>query len=146
MPDFPDAVSSEHLVDLHFTLDTPPAIVGAAPLGRRSIHLVKGGTFGGPRLRGTIRPGGGDWLLSYDGGHNELDVRATLETDDGALVYVQYRGVLKVDAADPANPYFRTQPRFETGHEKYKWLNTIVCVGYGAVAPGGVGYRIFAIT
>jgi hypothetical protein len=118
---------------------------------------VTGGTFEGPKLRGTVRAGGGDWLLSHDDGHNELDVRATLETDDGALIYVRYGGVLKVEPAvaanavaganvSPASYYFRTQPRFETGSERYKWLNTLVSIGYGAFGPGTVSYRIFAIT
>jgi hypothetical protein len=127
------------------------------PFGQRSIHPVTGGTFEGPKLRGTVRAGGGDWLLSSAGGHNELDVRATLETDDGALIYLRYGGVLKVDQAlvtriiggedvDHASYYFRTQPRFETGHEKYAWLNALVCIGYGSFGPGWVRYRIFGIT
>jgi hypothetical protein len=117
---------------------------------------VKGGTFEGPKLRGTVRPGGGDWLLSFDGDYNELDVRASMQTDDGALIYLSYHGVLKVDAAtiervmtgtevDPATYYFRTTPRFETGAEQYAWLNTLVTVAYGYFGPGKVGYRVFAI-
>jgi len=130
--------------------------VGAGPYGVRSIHTVTGGTFEGPKLRGTVHAGGGDWLLT-SASHNELDVRATLETDDGALLYVTYRGVLKAEPAimarviggedvSPASYYFRTAPRFETGHGKYAWLNALVCVGYGRFGPGVVGYRIFAIT
>jgi hypothetical protein len=42
--------------------------------------------------------------------------------------------------------YFRTTPRFETGHERYAWLNTLVCVGYGWFGAGAVGYRVFGIT
>ena len=139
----------------HFTLEAP-AQVGAGPYGARSIHIITGGTFEGHRLRGTVRAGGGDWLLS-SADYHELDVRATLETDDGALIYVTYRGALKIDPAifarvaggeeaDPAQYYFRTAPRFETGHEKYAWINSVVCIGYGAVGVGSVAYRIFAIT
>jgi hypothetical protein len=80
-----------------------------------------------------------------------------MQTDDGALIYLSYRGVLKVDPAvaervisgedvDPASYYFRTTPRFETGHESYTWLNSLVCVAYGAFGPGMVSYRMFAIT
>lgn len=155
MPKFPDAVMTEHLLDVRFTLEVP-AQIGAGPYGARSIHIITGGAFEGPRLRGTVRTGGGDWLLSSTDYH-ELDVRATLETDDGALIYVTYRGALRIDPAifarvaggedvDPTDYYFRTTPRFETGHEKYTWLNSLVGVGYGAVGAGSVAYRIFAIT
>jgi hypothetical protein len=151
----PDAVSGEHLLDARIDL-APGLQLGVGPYGRRSIIDIKGGTFEGPKLRGTVHAGGADWLLS-SGEHNELDVRATFETDDGALLYVTYRGVLKVDAAiaarvmggeavSPAEYYFRTAPRIETGHEKYAWLNALVCVGYGWFGPNVVGYRIFAIT
>jgi hypothetical protein len=155
MPNFPDAVSAEHLLDTHITLEAPQAI-GATPFGQRSVFIVTGGTFEGQRLRGTVLPGGGDWLRSDSDGYNELDVRATIQTDDGALIHVHYNGVLKIDAAvaarvmkgddvDPASFYFRTTPRFETGHERYAWLNTLVCVAYGSFGPGWVAYRIFAI-
>jgi hypothetical protein len=152
---FPDTVTGEHLLDVHFTLE-PAVNVGGGPYGARSIHIISGGTFEGPRLRGTVWPGGGDWLLS-SAEYHELDVRATFETDDGALIYVTYRGALKIDLAllgrmaggeevDPAQYYFRTAPRFETGHEKYAWLNSLVCVGYGVPGVGSVSYRMFAIS
>jgi uncharacterized protein DUF3237 len=155
MTDLPDAITGEHLLDVHFTL-APPEQVGAGPYGMRSIYVITGGSFEGARLRGTARPGGADWLLS-PASHNEIDVRGTLETDDGALIYITYRGVLKVDSAlaarviggediSPSAYYFRTTPRFETGHEKYDWLNSLVCVGYGRFGAGVVDYRVFAIT
>jgi hypothetical protein len=154
MPNFPDALTTEHLLDLHATLEAPQAI-GATPQGQRSVFIVTGGTFEGPKLNGRLLPGGGDWLLAH-ATYNELDVRATIETDDGALIYVHYRGVLQIDPVvaasvmqgedvDPASFYFRTTPRFETGHEKYAWLNALVCVGYGSFGPGTVSYRIFSI-
>jgi hypothetical protein len=155
MAKFPNSISAEHLLDTHITLEAPQ-VIGATPLGQRSVFIVTGGTFEGHRLRGTVLPGGGDWLLSFAGGHNELDVRATIKTDDGALIYVRYQGVLHVDPAvaargasgedlDPASYYFRVPMRFETGHEKYAWLNTLVCIGYGAFGPGTVSYRVFGI-
>ena len=151
----PDAVSGELLLDARIDL-APGWQVGVGPFGRRSIIDIKGGTFEGPKLRGTVHAGGADWLLS-SGEHNELDVRLTMEADDGALLYLTYRGVLKVDptlaarvlggeTVSASEYYFRTAPRFETGHENYAWLNSTVCVGYGWFGPNVVGYRIFAIT
>lgn len=155
MVTLPDSLTTEHLLDARIQLADPEP-VGDTPMGRRSIYIVRGGTFEGPKLRGTVRPGGGDWLLSFAGNYNELDVRGTFETDDGAVIFIHYHGVLVVDPAtaaramtgepvDPSTYYFRTTPRFETGHEKYAWLNTLVTVGYGWFGRNEVGYRLFAV-
>ena len=155
MPKLPDSIETDFLLEAHIQLE-PPEVIGATPLGRRSIHGVTGGTFEGPRLRGVFHPGGGDWLLSLPDGANYLDVRATLETDDGALIYLSYHGVLDgapevaIRAASgedvpPAEYYFRTAPRFETGSEKYAWLNKLICIGTGYFGRQIVGYRIFAV-
>jgi hypothetical protein len=151
---FPDAPSFEHLFDAHIDLEVPEDI-GVAPYGRRSVHIVRDGVVEGPRINGRVRAGGGDWLLTSES-HHELDVRGTIETDDGALVYLSYRGVLKVtpevmrrvlegEDVDASEFYFRTTPRFETGHEKYAWLNTTVAVGYGRFGAQKVAYRVFAV-
>ena len=131
--------------------------LGATPLGNRRIAEVSGGSFEGPKLRGRILPAaGGDWLVIRNDGVLQLDVRITLETDDGALIYMTYRGVRhgpddvisRLNAGedvDPSEFYFRTAPFFETGTEKYAWLNSIVCVAKGSRAPGGVAYRVFEV-
>ena len=70
---------------------TVPEIVdlGQTPLGGRKIAPVAGGTFQGERIRGTVMPSpGGDWLLMRADGVLTLDVRLTLKTDDGALIYM----------------------------------------------------------
>lgn len=155
MPKLPEAIETELLLEAHIQLEVPENI-GATPFGRRSVHIVTGGTFEGPRLRGVFRPGGGDWLLSLPDGANHLDVRTTLETDDGALIHVAYHGILDVapeiavraasgQDVSPSEYYFRTAPRFETGAEKYAWLNKLVCVGTGYFGRQTVGYRIFAV-
>ncbi|HET6615869.1 MAG TPA: DUF3237 domain-containing protein [Dehalococcoidia bacterium] len=154
MPDFPESLDLEHLFDADIDL-APGERIGATPFGHRSTIIVTGGTIEGPRLRGTMRPGGGDWLLT-SGTHNELDVRATIETHDGALIHLWYRGVLKAEPdvmrrvlsgedVSTREYYFRTTPRFETGDERYAWLNDMVCVAYGWFGPGKVGYRVFGV-
>ena len=40
---------------------------------------------------------------------------------------------------------FRITPTFETGLEKYAWLNHLVSVGVGRRTPTGLSYRIYAI-
>ena len=133
-----------------------PIEIGACSYGTRSIFNVTGGSFEGPRLRGTIVPGGGDWLLIDAEGVGRLDVRIALEAEDGARIYVQYFGVLiineKVKTAleqgggcEYEDTYFMTQPRFETGDARSGWLNKIVAVAEGRVRPGAVEYRVFEL-
>jgi len=118
----------------------PGQPVGKTPHGTRNIVYVKDGTVTGPKIRGTILQGGGDWLLVRPDGIAEVDVRATIELDNGALVYTHYRGVINMQTG-----YFRTTPRFETASEEYNWLNNIVTVGVGESKPGGVRYAIHQI-
>src|SRR3954447_9908818 len=100
--------------------------IGAVPHGARVTALIAGGQFDGPRLRGTVLPGGGDWTLLRGDGVLELDLRITLQTDDGALIHMTSFGlrhgppaviaaIARGDSVDPSSYYFRTTPRFETG-------------------------------
>jgi hypothetical protein len=139
-----------------YSADLLPAVaVGPGPYGNRLVFEVSGGTFEGPRLRGRLLTGGGDWLLLDGEGIGHLDVRATFETDDGALIYVQYFGRLEVTDAVMAalggqgetrfgDQHFFSQPRFETGDERYRWLNRVIAVGQGRVLPNRVEYQVFA--
>ena len=74
----------------------PPADLGAGPYGTCVSFDVTGGYFAGARLRGTLLPSGGDGLLLDAEGVGHLDVRITLETEDGARIYVPYYGVIVV--------------------------------------------------
>lgn len=145
----------EYLMTYHADLK-PPVDVGAGPHGRRVVFDVTGGTFEGPRLRGTLLESGGDWLLTRADGVSQLDVRATFRTDDGALLYLTYRGIsipsekaaAKRAAGQPTDygdAYFMTSPVIETGDPRYAWLNTIVCVGEGRGGPGWVEYRVYQV-
>ena len=125
-------LESEPLMDIVLDLGQPQV------LGPRRIVPVTGGTFEGPRLRGRVLEGGADWVRARPDGASELDVRITLETDDEALIYVTYRGILY-------NPpegelYWRVTPYFETAAESYDWLNRIVTVGVGRQQPGQAAY------
>jgi uncharacterized protein DUF3237 len=131
----------------------PPQKLGTVPHGMRSIVPVTGGDFEGPRLRGKVLPGGGDWLLLRADGVLELDLRVTLETDDHALIYMRFQGLRhgpteviaalgREEIVDPASYYFRTLPAFETSTDRYAFLNRIVTVGVGEARPGGAVHRI----
>ena len=67
--------------------------IGETPSGNRRIGLVAGGTFEGPKLRGTVLPGGADWIIGRPDGVTTLDVRIVLQTDDGAAIGLTYRGL-----------------------------------------------------
>src|SRR6202163_3382250 len=67
--------------------------IGSTPHGRLSIFPVIGGSFEGERLRGKVLAGGGDWVTAKADGTFELDLRVTLETEDGALIHMTFTGV-----------------------------------------------------
>ncbi len=120
----------------------PVAVVSDGPQGTRRIFPVVGGTFEGPKLRGVVEMPGGDWLTSRPDGSGKLDVRATLRTEDGACILVTYNGIVRtVDGKST----IRTAPLFETGDERYAWLNTVQAVGIGGPVSGGVSYEIYAL-
>ncbi len=109
--------------------------------GHTRIAPVTGGSFSGPRVQGTVRDGGADWITQVSG-HSSLDVRITLDTDDGAVIYMTYKGVV---ARNETGLYWRVTPVFNTASEKYDWLNHIVCVGKSKQIEGKVAYDIFEI-
>ena len=116
---------------LRLTTDSTQT-VGETPRGTLFIFPVTGGSFEGDRLRGTVLTGGGDWVTARVDGTLELDLRATLETDDGALIYMTLTGI-----RDDAHRYFRTLPRFETAAPRYAFLNRLLAAGIGEIGPDG---------
>src|SRR5580765_7106479 len=134
-----------------------PLNIGAVPCGSRRTAPLSGGTFEGPRLRGTILPGSSaDWLLLRSDGVLEMDLRFTLRTDDGALVSMSSFGLRhgppeviaaigRGEPVDPTTYYFRTMPRFETAHPAYSFLNRVVAVASGDRRPEGPMYTIHEV-
>jgi Protein of unknown function (DUF3237) len=131
--------------------------VGAVAHGTRRTALLDGGTFEGPRLRGTIVPGSSvDWTLLRSDGVLEMDLRFTLRTDDGALISMSSFGLRhgppeviaaigRGETVDPSTYYFRTMPRFETAHPTYSFLNRLIAVASGDRRPDGPIYTIHEV-
>jgi hypothetical protein len=113
----------------------PTQDLGPGPHGTRVTFPIIGGGFEGDRLRGKVLPGGGDWVLKRPDGVLELDLRITLETDDGALIHMTFEGIR--DDRASGTSYFRTLPRFETAEAKYSFLNRLLAVGAGDIGAGG---------
>jgi hypothetical protein len=136
----------------------PPVSFGAGLLGERIFFHAIEGTVEGERLRGTLLPGGGDWLLAHPSGWGVLDVRVQIRTDDGALIYAHYPGLVEMSPTVLAalgngtatrfeDQYFRTTPRMETGDLRYAWVNHSLFVGEGRAIEGlGVEYRVSRVT
>ena len=131
------SIKTEYLMTYMAPLDAPYPIDSSL-----LIVNVKpdGGWAKGPNISGKFIPPGGDWLRVMPSGALRLDVRATLKTDDGALIYISYNGIIQHsrESADKMNagevlttndiPYFITAPTFETSSEKYAWLNSVQLV------------------
>jgi hypothetical protein len=146
---------TQHLLTMKLAVSGSQSI-GETPAGHRRVGLVAGGTFAGPRLRGTVLPGGADWIITRSDGATTLDVRIVLQTDDGAAIGLTYRGLrhgpaevmAKVNAGvwvDPSEYYFRTAVNFETAAPQYAWLNGIIAIGTGSRPPEGPVYDIFEV-
>ncbi|MFT4874608.1 DUF3237 domain-containing protein [Congregibacter sp.] len=144
----------EHICSAKVTLQNPPEAIGPTPEGLRVNFYITGGEVNGPRLKGKFLPVGADWLIIRSDGVGVMDIRATIETRDGALIYVAYNGF--IDAGEdgytkfiegnlPARMPIRGAPRFSTAHPDYLWLNRIQCVNVGEVDLNSsvVGYDLY---
>ena len=145
----------DYLCDYTATFVTP-ASMGKGPLGERIVADLTGGHFSGPKLNGKVRASGADWALIGPDGNLRLDVRAVFETDDGASIYVTYRARAEATpafnkvlagggATEFGDNYFISQLQFETGDERYAWLNGLMAVGEGKLKPNEVTYRVYGV-
>jgi hypothetical protein len=141
---------------LEATLGEPLDLGDVAP-GRRRIVPLTSGTFAGPELNGTLLPGSSaDWQVVLPDGTALGDIRYTLQTDDGDLLYVQSRGVRHGSAevlerlargedVDAAEYTFRTLTRIEAAAPELDWLNKGVFISVGGRKPGGVIYETYLV-
>src|ERR1700680_1610270 len=144
------------LMMLHVNV-APTKNIGDVPHGNRRTAPLTGGYFKGPRLRGTVLPGGSaDWLLLRADGVLEMDLRITIRTDDGALISMRSFGLRhgppevmaaigRDETVASATYYFRTTPRFETAHPAYEFLNRLVAVASGDRRTEGPIYTVHEV-
>jgi hypothetical protein len=150
------SIQTEYLMTLHAPLDPPQAI----DQGLLIFNVQAGGWVEGARIKGKLMAPAADWLRVMPSGVMRLDVRGTIQTDDGELIYVTYGGAIQCskEQADRLNTgqplktddcYFITAPTFQTKSDKYAWLNAVQAVGKMIslkVGEGGhVRYDIFAV-
>lgn len=134
-----------------------PLDLGETARGERRIVPLTGGTFAGPSLRGKLVPGGSaDWQVVLPDGTALADLRYTLETETGQLLYVQARGVRHGDAdvlarlargdhVEPSEYTFRSSVQIETAAAELEWLNKGVFIAVGGREPGTVIYEMYLV-
>ena len=116
---------------------------GEIGTGVRRIIPIIGGEVKGEKINGKVLPFGADFQIIRPNELIELEAKYAFETDDGATIYVENRGIRfgpvdllqKLKRGEPVDPrliYFRTVPKFETGHEKYRWLMENLFIGSAA--------------
>ncbi|MFB9267199.1 DUF3237 domain-containing protein [Bradyrhizobium erythrophlei] len=111
----------------------PVTSAGEIGTGVRRIIPIIGGEVKGEKVNGTVLAFGADFQIIRPNELIELEAKYAFETDDGAVVYVENKGIRfgpvdllqKLKRGEPVDPnliYFRTVPKFETGAENYRWL------------------------
>jgi hypothetical protein len=134
-----------------------PLDLGDVSQGHRRIIPLTGGTFTGPELNGKLLPGvSADWQIVVRDGTTLGDIRYTLQTDEGALLYVQSRGVRhgsaevlarlgRGDDVDASEYTFRTSTQIESASPDLDWLNKGVFISVGGRRQGGVIYETYLV-
>ncbi|KAB2878130.1 MAG: DUF3237 domain-containing protein [Pseudorhodoplanes sp.] len=130
--------------------------LGATPYGERRVINILGGTVEGPRLRGTILPGGADWQIIRADGAADIRARYTIAAETGGLVLVNSEGLrhgppevmarlARGERLDSSLYYFRTVMRFETADPALDWLNRILALARGAREARAVRLDVYQV-
>jgi hypothetical protein len=134
-----------------------PLDLGEVAQGHRRIVPLTGGTFSGPELTGELLPGASaDWQIVLPDGTALGDIRYTLRTGEGDLLYVQSRSVrhgspevlarlARGQEVDASEYTFRTSTRIETAAPRLGWLNKGVYISVGGREPGTVVYETYLV-
>jgi len=143
-----------HVCDLEVELG-PVREMGAGRNGQRWIIPIVGGTVSG-KVSGKVLNLGADWQTTLADGSSDIDTRYAFETDDGAVIEIVNKGVrhgppevlnalARGEEVDPADYYFRTSARLETGDQRYAWVNRTIFVGTGRRLASAVKVSLFAV-
>ena len=146
----------EFLFELTATLE-PPQELGKTKYGTRRIINISGGTFSGPKIKGTVLRGGADWQTVREDGTADLVARYSLKTDDGLIIFVENTGIRTAPRAvldrlargeevPPSEYYMRTSARMEVeAGSKYDWLNKSVIISTGMRRANSVVIHFYRV-
>lgn len=143
-------------LDVEVAPGTPQLLGKVSPGYTRRIMPISGGHFAGERFSGKVLPGGADWVIVRPDGGLNLDVRLTLQTDQGDFIYLTYIGrrngppelmdkISRSEDIPRGSDYFRVALQFETAAPELLWLNDIIAIGTGYREPNGPVYEIFEV-
>ena len=146
----------EHICSYKALLNPDFEVIGPTPEGLRVNVYITGGEVTGPRLNGKILPVGADWLIIRPDGMGILNVRLTIETNDGALIYLRYGGVADLgedghqrflDGNPPTRFPLHTVPTAITSHSDYLWLNRVqlLNIGEADLSVPHASYDVYAV-
>jgi len=128
-----------------------------SPRGPRQYWEMAEGTLTGKRINATITMPGSDWMNVGSDGFWRPDVRVQFVTDDNAVILLHYTGLVEQTEAFAAaaeagretgwaDQYMRMALSFDTGAERYGWLNRSLFVAKGRLAgPGELEYAIYRV-
>jgi hypothetical protein len=121
-----------------------PFVLPNSPAGTRVIVEMKDLRVEGDRLRGSLKGNAAaDWLTIGPDATGTIDVRATMETHDGAVVFMHYQG--RRDFSQGMDAPIYTAPKFDTGDDRYAWINKIQAVAKGTVEGATLTYEVFEL-
>lgn len=147
----------EHEMDFVVNVSGPVSTTAGSPLGERVYWEMTDGLLSGPRISARVAMPGGDWLHVGGDGYWRPNVRMQLRSHDDALILLQYSGLVQQTdklkrAADSGLPtqypdhYMRMLFRFDTGAEKYLWLNQHLFLAEGRLAgPKQIEFAIYRV-
>ena len=123
----------------------PVEFVGKTPRGHRLVGPIIAARLEGPYVNATQRgTSAADWLLIAPDGVTLIDVRIAWRTDDGAFLYLTYRGRTDWSGGVGSAPVYSAM-RFDTDDKRYHWLTTRIVVGKGQLHPDRGAYELFML-
>lgn len=121
-----NALTTEFSLELRVSIGRPLSF-GATGQGPRRTIPITGGEFEGPRIKGTVVPGGADYQITRPDGVTIVEAIYSIQAEDGALIHVRNVGIIA--PAEGAAPYVRTTPTFDAPQGPHDWLNKAIFVG-----------------
>ncbi|MDG5489668.1 DUF3237 domain-containing protein [Sphingomonas sp. BGYR3] len=129
----------------------PTVEIGRSPRGIRRRIDITGGTFAGPRIRGTVLAGGADWQLQRGDNWTVIEADYMMRADDGTYIHVRNVGLTNSRVPGVSTRYLRAAPVFEVPEGPHEWLNQALFISTLGPAPDdapkpSVRIRVYRVT